>query len=96
MQTITRLFIALVLIVAMAGLTGCAAQMNVKGGAAQAEPEKVSKHRKACEGGDMEGCAWLGWMYDKGDGVTKDREEAQKFFRKACKGGLSSVCMYVK
>ena len=93
----TKLILAIVLLAAGAWFIGCPAQSYVKGeGAAKAEPEKVTQYRKACEGGDMQGCAYLGWIYDKGEGVAKNEQEAQRLYRKACNGGLSSVCIYVK
>ena len=47
---------------------------------------------KACETGNNGGCAYLGWMYENGEGVTKDREAAKRHYLKACNLGHAKSC----
>ncbi len=48
--------------------------------------------KKACDGGDMLGCAMQGYLYDKGVGVKQDNDQALKLYKKACDGKLGSAC----
>ena len=47
---------------------------------------------KACETGNNGGCAYLGWMYENGEGVTKDRDAAKQYYLKACNLGHQKSC----
>ncbi len=47
---------------------------------------------KACETGNNGGCAYLGWMYENGEGVTKDRDTAKQYYLKACNLGHAKSC----
>jgi len=38
--------------------------------------------KKACDGGVMASCAYLGDMYTKGDGVKQDKVKAKEFLEK--------------
>ena len=51
---------------------------------------------KACEGGDMRGCASLGGMYYYGDGVEQSYSKALKLLQKACNGGDMISCETLK
>ncbi len=54
--------------------------------------EDISDFKTSCEGGDMEGCDYLGLMYDAGTGVPQDMAKAIALYRKACNGGSSGGC----
>gem|GEM_PF-3015391 len=47
---------------------------------------------KACQTGNNGGCAYLGWMYENGEGVTKDRDAAKQYYLKACNLGHQKSC----
>jgi TPR repeat protein len=49
--------------------------------------ENYSEALKAAEKGDAEAQNNLGWMYNDGKGVAKDKVEAEKWFRKAAEQG---------
>jgi TPR repeat protein len=44
--------------------------------------------RASCKAGDPEGCMLLGFIYAGGHGVKPNIFKSQRFFRKACDGGL--------
>ncbi|PAF49705.1 hypothetical protein BKH43_06340 [Helicobacter sp. 13S00401-1] len=47
----------------------------------------------ACNAGDVEGCANLGWMYTVGThGVSKNYRLASQYLNTACIGGVGSAC----
>ena len=48
--------------------------------------------KKACDGGEMRGCRYLGIMYANGKGVEKDLGKAAELYKKACDGGIMRVC----
>jgi uncharacterized protein len=48
--------------------------------------------KKACDAGLNLGCGRLGYMYDKGDGVPKDRKRADTLLNKACSSGTPGDC----
>jgi len=48
---------------------------------------KFEDNIKACDGGNMESCSNLGFMYEKGRGMNRNYTEAVKLYRKACDGG---------
>ena len=48
--------------------------------------------KKACDGGEMNGCYNLGVMYTNGNGVEKDFSKAVELFKKACDGGEMLGC----
>ena len=57
--------------------------------------------KKACDGGDMDGCRNLGVMYECGNGVEKNEQKAAELYKKACDGGKMLGCynlgvMYAK
>jgi tetratricopeptide (TPR) repeat protein len=41
---------------------------------------------QACRGGNMDGCTFLGWLYQNGNGVTQDYAQARSYYQKACDG----------
>jgi hypothetical protein len=48
----------------------------------------LSLFQRSCDGGNAEGCALLGLMYQMGwGGVPKDVAHAQKLYRASCDGG---------
>lgn len=40
--------------------------------------------QRACDGNERSGCAYLGYMYERGRGVTKDATRATNLYRRAC------------
>ena len=52
----------------------------------------VALWRKACDGGDARGCTNLGFMYEKGQGVTQDDAQALSLYRQGCDGGHAGGC----
>ncbi len=55
------------------------------------EPDEavaVELYGEACDRGAMKGCSRLGYMYEKGKGVTKDLAKAAELFGKACDDGI--------
>jgi hypothetical protein len=58
-------------------------------------PEARPLFQKACDGGVMEGCFYLGYLYDHGYGVTEDDAQASTWFQKACDGGNMEGCFYL-
>lgn len=54
--------------------------------------EAKQAYTKACDGGVMEECNNLGFMYDMGDGVKQDKQKAKELFSKACDAGLNNGC----
>lgn len=51
-------------------------------------------YRKACDGGDAEGCYELGVLYDEAKGVPFDHELRTALFARACKGGFEKACTH--
>lgn len=48
----------------------------------------VKFHKKALDSGIYKSCYWLGYFYEKGFGVEKNREEAIKYFQLGSKHGF--------
>jgi TPR repeat protein len=46
-------------------------------------PEALALFQKAADRGDALAEAWLGWMYQNGNGVTRDNGQALNWYRKA-------------
>jgi TPR repeat protein len=57
-----------------------------------AEQSNAERNKRACDGGNAQGCNELGLMCVKGDGVPKDTTEALALFTKACDGGYAAGC----
>jgi hypothetical protein len=58
---------------------------------------------KACDGGEAAGCADLGYLYQKGDKIQKDKGKAKQFndraiqlYSKACTAGDEEACGALK
>ena len=47
---------------------------------------------EACNGGNVNACASLGYMYDSGQGIPQDYHRASLAYQKACDGGVASSC----
>jgi TPR repeat protein len=47
---------------------------------------------KACDLGDLEGCAGLGTCFARGNGVARDVARARGLFDRACDGGKGIGC----
>ena len=48
--------------------------------------------RLACEKGAGRACLSLGILVERGQGGKRDRQEAQRLFRRACNAGLKRGC----
>jgi TPR repeat protein len=48
--------------------------------------------KQACDGGDVHGCALLGFHYQDGSGVASSPERALAIYDKACRGGSGVAC----
>ncbi|BCD46160.1 SEL1-like repeat protein [Helicobacter suis] len=42
--------------------------------------------------GNAEACYDLGVMYEKGEGVAKDLQKSEEYFKKACELGYKNAC----
>ena len=50
--------------------------------------------KKACDGGNIDGCYNLGILYEEGKGVRQSSSKAKGFYGKACDGGDANGCAY--
>ena len=57
-------------------------------GVKQDDTRAAALFRKACEGGDANGCSNLGVVYAEGTGVPPDDIQAAVFRRKPVTGGV--------
>ena len=48
---------------------------------------EFERTKRLAEGGDKVAQGYLGWMYDKGEGVPEDKKEAVKWYTKAAEQG---------
>jgi TPR repeat protein len=46
----------------------------------------------SCETGEVKGCFYLGFIYEKGEGVEKNKEKSLNFYKKACELGHAGSC----
>ncbi|WP_371870658.1 tetratricopeptide repeat protein [Helicobacter pylori] len=53
-------------------------------------------YSKACELKEGDGCGFLGFLYEYGQGVEKDLTKATYFYSKACKLGEQLACESLK
>ncbi|WP_367179176.1 tetratricopeptide repeat protein, partial [uncultured Campylobacter sp.] len=51
---------------------------------------------KACDLEIAEGCNNLGYLYESGKGVKKDKSMAKKYYGKACDLGIKRSCYTYK
>jgi len=49
-------------------------------------------YKKACDGGNAQGCFNLGNLYNYGQGVKQNSSTAAKLYKKACDGGDKLGC----
>lgn len=57
------------------------------------EHESVAKTlNSSCKKGNAISCSNLAHMYEKGQGVAKDREKAYLLYKKACENGAHEAC----
>lgn len=58
-----------------------------------ADPDQAFKlYDTACKGGDSQGCAKLGTLYEIGTAVAKDPIRASSLYLQACDGGAADGC----
>lgn len=69
--------------------------MHMKGirGATKDEDKALVFFRKACHGGDIDGCLNAGKYFEEGIDVKQDYIKAEEFYLKACDGGEAYACM---
>ena len=53
-------------------------------------------YRKAAEQGDANAQLWIGYCYENGDGIVKDKAEAIKWYRKAAEQGNQQAILALK
>src|SRR5262249_19835863 len=51
--------------------------------------------KRACDGGELFACPYLGALYEKGLGVAKDAAQALSIYRSACDAGNPLACVHV-
>lgn len=54
-------------------------------------PQELARIKTAAESGDMNAQNHLGWLFQSGNGVTKNYVEAVKWYRKAAEQGLGDA-----
>jgi hypothetical protein len=54
--------------------------------------QALQLYKQGCDGGDLQGCSNLGWLYEKGAGVSKDLTRARELYKQACDGGNQNGC----
>ncbi len=59
-----------------------------RGAGAKAAP----LYKKVCDGGAMPGCVNLGYLYENGQGVAVDLDQARDLYKKACDGADMDGC----
>ncbi len=50
----------------------------------------IKMYKQLAKSGSIESCHFVGWMYERGLGVTRNDEEAFKWYGKAAKTGLAT------
>lgn len=53
----------------------------------------IELFERACENKEGKGCSSLASMYDKGEGVKKNKAKAMQLFQKACDSGEMAICV---
>ncbi len=48
--------------------------------------------QKAYDLDSKKGCSWVGYMYDKGEGVPENKAKEIEFYKKGCNLGDSLEC----
>jgi tetratricopeptide (TPR) repeat protein len=79
-----------VLLVLLTGISGCSPGGD-KQPAAGPTLAAVEQWRQQAESGDLEAQWRLGSLYDSGRGVSRDGEEAKKWYRRAAEGGYADA-----
>lgn len=69
--------------------------MYMKGirGASKNEDQAFAYFKKACQGGDIDGCLNAGKYFEDGIGVKQAYTKAAVFYTIACNGGEAYACM---
>ncbi|HME57545.1 MAG TPA: chitobiase/beta-hexosaminidase C-terminal domain-containing protein, partial [Terracidiphilus sp.] len=66
-------------------------------GKAAFDSEQYDKARplltQACDGGELNACNYLGYIYANGLGIPPDTETARKIYQKSCDGGHLRGCL---
>ena len=71
--------------------------MLKRGYGGKKDEKKAYKHfESACEAGIYEGCANLGIMYLKGQGVPQSNDRARSYLEVACKENERIACEHLK
>jgi hypothetical protein len=56
---------------------------------------EAERLEQACDGGNMEGCYNLGWMYRAGFSVRQSDTRAAELYQQACDGGEMEGCFFL-
>lgn len=59
---------------------------------AQAAPADPPTLKQQCDAGKAAGCVGLAMLYEEGNGVTRDRNQAAELYEKGCRLGSSEGC----
>ena len=54
--------------------------------------EDAERLRLSCDDGNATACNHLGFMYENGEGVTRDPARAASLYQQACDGGYAEAC----
>jgi TPR repeat protein len=61
-------------------------------GVARDAVRAVQLYKQGCDGGDAQGCGYLGVMYQNGTGVAKEVARAAQLFKQGCESGDAAAC----
>lgn len=61
---------------------------------ANEDPQALALFDKACTGGTLDACCYLGVMYAQGRGVTENEAKSAEIYANACKAGGALACAY--
>jgi TPR repeat protein len=59
---------------------------------ARNEAKAAQYHQRGCDGRNLRSCHKLGLLYEKGQGVPKDKAKDVALQQKACDGGFKEAC----
>jgi uncharacterized protein len=73
-------------------LVACLSSLPSRGRVAKDLPRAGTLFKRACDGGNSNGCFVLGAMYANGRGVAKDLPRAATLYKQACDAGMAAGC----
>jgi TPR repeat protein len=78
-----------------AAVLGMAVGRKLGGATAETAAWMVNYAEDGCRGGDADGCALLGRIYERGHGVAPDDARAAFYYDQACAGGHRQSCLFL-